>query len=217
VLLFPQRPSAADPWTLPKADDGANGWAVAAANEIGRVYFCRNRGYNLVASNGFQEALAMKRLAAMLVCALAGTLGAPTSWTSPPDSATNEVLAAEKARTTALDNNDLPALEKILADDLTYVHASGKVDTKATILEAIRSGQVRYISWTPVRLNARVSGDTGVLDGEYRVRVTDRRVKPDPFDVNIFVLAVYAQRGGRWQQIAWQSTRNVAVSPIECH
>jgi hypothetical protein len=159
----------------------------------------------------------MKWLSVALACMFAGILVSPVSLISAADSATNEVLAAESARTAALDSNDLPALEKILADDLTYVHASGKVDTKATMLEAIRSGQVRYISWTPVRLNARVSGDTGVVDGEYRVRVTDRRVKPDPFDVDIFVLAVYARRGGHWQQIAWQSTRNVAVSPIECH
>lgn len=159
----------------------------------------------------------MRWFSVALVCMVAGMFGMPMSLTSAGDSATSEVLAAENARTAALDNNDLPALEKILADDLTYVHASGKVDTKASMLDAIRSGQVRYISWTPVRLNARVTGDNGVVDGEYRVRVTDRRVKPDPFDVDIFVLAVYARRGGRWQQIAWQSTRNIAVSPIECH
>ena len=159
----------------------------------------------------------MKRFSVAFVCTVAWMFCARASRTPAADSATNQVLAAENARTTALDNNDLPALEKILADDLTYVHASGKVDTKATMLEAIRSGQVRYISWAPVRLNARVSGDAAVLDGEYRVRVTDRRVKPDPFDVDIFVLAVYALRNGRWQQIAWQSTRNVAVSPIACH
>jgi ketosteroid isomerase-like protein len=157
----------------------------------------------------------MPQFLLVLVFAVAGTLAAPAVTAARPDSATNEVLAAERARTTALDNNDLPALEKILADDLTYVHASGKVDTKASLLDALRSGQVRYISWTASRLNARVNGDTAVLDGEYHVRVTDRRVKPDPFDVNIFILAVYARRNGHWQQIAWQSTRDVSLSPPE--
>jgi Domain of unknown function (DUF4440) len=144
-------------------------------------------------------------------------LSAPLSRPARPDAATHQVLAAENARVTALDNNDFPALENILADDLTYVHASGRVDTKASMLQAIRSGQVHYISWTPVHLSARVNRNTGVIDGEYHVRVIDRRVKPDPFDINIFVLAVYALRAGRWQQIAWQSTRNVAASPVECH
>jgi hypothetical protein len=31
-----------------------------------------------------------------------------------------------------------------MADDVTYIHASGKVDTKKSYLEAIRSGQLHY-------------------------------------------------------------------------
>jgi hypothetical protein len=52
------------------------------------------------------------------------------------------------------------------------------------------------------------------IDGEYLVRVTDRRVKTDPFDINIFFLGVYVMRDGRWQMVAWQSTRDVALSPL---
>jgi hypothetical protein len=54
-----------------------------------------------------------------------------------------------------------------------------------------------------------------VINGEYAVRVTDSRVQPTPFHINIFILTVYARRGGRWQQIAWQSTRDVATSPAQ--
>jgi hypothetical protein len=132
-------------------------------------------------------------------------------------SASDEVLAVENARTIALDHDDVTTLEKILADDLTYVHASGKVDTKASLLDAIRSGQVHYISWQAKTMHVRMIGDAAVLDGEYLVRVTDHRVQPDPFDVNIFILAVYAKRSGHWQQIAWQSTRNVAQSSPANH
>jgi hypothetical protein len=132
-------------------------------------------------------------------------------------SASDEVLAVENARTIALDHDDVTTLEKILADDLTYVHASGKVDTKASLLDAIRSGQVHYISWQAKTMHVRMIGDAAVLNGEYLVRVTDHRVQREPFDVNIFILAVYAKRSGHWQQIAWQSTRNVAQSPPENH
>ncbi|MGA2431312.1 MAG: nuclear transport factor 2 family protein [Candidatus Acidiferrum sp.] len=155
-----------------------------------------------------------------LLCAVAGLLFAVAimSATASPqetsDSLSAEVLAAENARTAALVRSDVPALEKILADDLTYIHASGKVDTKTSMLEAIRSGQIHYISWQAESMHVRVLGDTAVLNGEYLVRVTDRRVQPDPFDVNIFILSVYAKRSGRWQQIAWQSTRDVALSPL---
>ena len=58
-------------------------------------------------------------------------------------------------------------------------------------------------------------GDGAVVNGEYAVQVTDSRVQPTPFNINIFILTVYARRDGHWQQIAWQSTRDAATSPAQ--
>ena len=151
--------------------------------------------------------------AAVLVVAVAVT-GALARQQQNLDSVSKEVLAAENARTAALDRGDVTALEYILGGDLTYVHASGKIDTKQSMLEAIGSGQIHYISWQAKSMHVRLTGDAAVLNGEYLVRVTDRRVQPDPFEANIFILSVYAKRDGHWQQIAWQSTRDVALSPL---
>jgi ketosteroid isomerase-like protein len=129
--------------------------------------------------------------------------------------AEKEVLTLEQARVAALDRSDVTALERIMADDVTYVHASGKTDTKKSYLDAIRSGQLHYISWQPKNLQVRVMGSSAVINGEYAVRVTDSRVQAEPFDISIFILTMYARRDGRWQQIAWQSTRDVAASPAK--
>ena len=146
-------------------------------------------------------------------------LGTGAALASPVPSETSqaakEVMATEEARTAALDRSDVAALDQIMADDVTYIHASGKVDTKKSYLDAIRSGQLHYISWQPKKLDVRVAGDAAVITGEYAVRVTDSRAQPDPFDINIFILTVYERRGGRWQQIAWQSTRDTATSPAK--
>jgi ketosteroid isomerase-like protein len=123
-----------------------------------------------------------------------------------------QVLAVERARVEALDRSDVAALEGIMADDVTYVHASGKIDTKQSYLSAIRAGLLHYISWQAEGIRVRVLGDTAVLTGEYIVHVTDTRVQPQPFEVDILVLSVYARRNGHWQQIAWQSTRKTAAS-----
>ncbi len=131
-------------------------------------------------------------------------------------SAEQEVMAVERARTTALERSDIAAIDRIMAPDVTYIHASGKVDTKQSYLDAIRSGQLHYISWQPKSLHVRVVGDSAaVIDGEYVVRVRDSRVQSTPFDISIFILTVYASRSGQWQQIAWQSTRDVAASPTK--
>ncbi len=124
-----------------------------------------------------------------------------------------DVLTAEQTRLSALDAQDVPTLEKIMADDVTYVHASGKVDTKASYLDAVRSGRLHYISWQPKSMQVRTLGkDAAVINGEYAVRVTDTRVQPQPFALDILILSVYARRDGRWQQIAWQSTRATAAA-----
>ncbi len=151
----------------------------------------------------------------LLVCAfIVGTcVGLKASAQADMNRAGSEVLAVEAARTTALVHSDVAALERLMADDVTYVHASGKVDTKASYLKAIRSGQLVYLSWNPVKLNARVVGGMAVIDGEYAVKAIDHRVQEAPIVINIFILTAYAMRDGRWQQIAWQSTRDTAMTP----
>jgi uncharacterized protein (TIGR02246 family) len=161
----------------------------------------------------------MKRLLLCLgfVAAMSAALVTHRSYAEARDAAEiQEVLTAEQTRVAALDAQDVPALEKVMADDVTYTHASGKVDTKTSYLEAIRSGQLHYISWQPKNMQVRVLGkDAAVINGEYAVRVTDARVQPQPFDIDILILSVYARRDGRWQQIAWQSTRATAASPAQ--
>ena len=122
-----------------------------------------------------------------------------------------DILTVEKNRTTALEHSDFDALDKLLADDLTYVHASGKVDTKASYLGALRTGDLRYLSWEPKGLQVRVLGDSAVLTGGYHVRAVDQRMQAEPLDVHVIVLGVYTKRAGHWQQVAWQSTREPAA------
>lgn len=125
----------------------------------------------------------------------------------PRSTSSADILAVERSRTTALEHSDFDTLDKLLADDLTYVHASGKVDTKASYLGALHTGDLRYLSWEPKDLQVRVLGDSAIVTGGYHVRAVDQRMQAQPLDVRVIVLSVYAKRGGRWQQVAWQSTR----------
>jgi hypothetical protein len=156
------------------------------------------------------ETAFMKRswLVLPLLLATSAALHAETSQASA------EVMAMEAARTAALERSDMGELDRIMADDVSYIHASGKVDTKKSYLDAIRSGQLHYISWKAMNLQVRMVGEGAVINGEYAVRVKDSRVQQDAFDISIFILTVYARRDGRWQQIAWQSTRDVTRSPV---
>ena len=114
-----------------------------------------------------------------------------------------EVLQADEARVEALLANDFAALEQLLADDLTYVHSNGMLDTKESYIGGLRSGRSRYLTMDMSDVQVRSLGDTALINAKFnaRVKVGDHEVNPQPR-----VLIVYAKRDGRWQMIAWQST-----------
>jgi hypothetical protein len=115
-----------------------------------------------------------------------------------------EVLAAERARVQLAVKADTSALEKILGDELTYAHSNGRVDTKAQFLEALKSGDLKYESMEHDHLAARVYGNTAILTGLSKVKVKSRGQDQT---LHIWFTCVWVKRDGRWQMVAWQSTR----------
>jgi hypothetical protein len=151
----------------------------------------------------------MRSFVLELTLVVSTILGTSFAADTRSDSVRTEVLATENARTSALVNRDVNALDKLLRDDLTYVHASGRVDNKKTMLDSVRSDDLHYISWTPKQINVRAAGEAAVVDGEYAVKVINRSASPETLDLNVFFLAVYLHSNSGWQLIAWQTTRDV--------
>ena len=121
-----------------------------------------------------------------------------------PDEAA--VLAAQKERMQAMVRGDVEALGRLLADDLTYTHASGVIDTKASLVSSIQSGKLKYKSIDPGQPRVRVYGNTAVLTGTATVQVESTMAGPAPFQIHF--TDVYVKKGaGPWQAVAWQSTR----------
>ncbi len=114
-----------------------------------------------------------------------------------------EVLSTERQRVAALVKNDLAALDRLLADDLTYTHSSALVETKAEYLSAIRSGKLKYHSLDHEQQRVRLYGDTAVLTGITKVFSTYHGKEGRP---TLRFTIVYVKRAGRWQMVAWQST-----------
>jgi ketosteroid isomerase-like protein len=114
-----------------------------------------------------------------------------------------EVRDADAARVKALLNNDFAALEQILADDLTYVHSNGMLDTKQSYIESLRSGNTRYLTMDMSDVSVRPLGDVALINAKFDARVLARGTEINP---RPRVLIVYAKRDGRWQMLAWQST-----------
>jgi len=116
----------------------------------------------------------------------------------------DKIIALDKQRMSAMASKDIAALEKIIADDLIYTHSSARLDTKASLIGNMVSGATVYTEVTPSNVVAQDCGDTVVLTGKARIGVMSGG-KPNAFTVRF--TDVYANRGGQWQMVTWQSTR----------
>jgi ketosteroid isomerase-like protein len=115
-----------------------------------------------------------------------------------------DVLRADDGRFDAMVREDWGALEAALADDLTYVHSTARLESKAEHVANLRAGKPHYRGIKPRERKARVHGGIGVVNGVSEMHV-ENGGKEQRFTVRY--LAVYAKAGENWRMIAWQSTR----------
>jgi ketosteroid isomerase-like protein len=116
-----------------------------------------------------------------------------------------DVLRADDRRFEAMRKGDWAALDAALADELTYVHSTARLESKAEHIENLRAGKPHYRGIAPRDRKARVRGDVGIVNGVSDMHV-ERDGKENRFTVRY--LAVYAKSGADWRMIAWQSTRS---------
>ena len=100
--------------------------------------------------------------------------------------------------------NDAADVGRIFADDLRYVHGSGKVETKQEFLASMKSGSMKYHSIEMDELAVRVLGETAVVTSTPHIRIF---IDGKDQDFRVRFLRVYVKRGGRWQLSFHQATR----------
>jgi ketosteroid isomerase-like protein len=114
------------------------------------------------------------------------------------------IIDLDKKRMTAMAQKDVSTLNALLADDLVYTHSSARLDTKQSLIGNMESGATVYTAVEPSDVEAQDLGDAVVLTGSCRISVMAGG-RPNSFGVRF--TDVYANRGGHWQMVTWQSTR----------
>jgi ketosteroid isomerase-like protein len=115
-----------------------------------------------------------------------------------------KIIDLDRQRMAAMAAKDLPALDRLLADDLIYTHSNARVDTKASLIGAMESGATVYTAVEPSDVVALDLGDAVVLTGIAAISTLSAG-KPNSFRVRF--TDVYGNKGGDWRMVAWQSTR----------
>jgi ketosteroid isomerase-like protein len=114
------------------------------------------------------------------------------------------IIDLDNQRMEAMAKKDIATLNALLSDDLVYTHSSARLDTKQSLIGAMESGATVYTSVVPADVVAQDLGDAVVLTGVARISVTSNG---NPINFGVRFTDVYANKGGQWQMVAWQSTR----------
>jgi len=114
------------------------------------------------------------------------------------------IIELDRKRMQAMAAQDIATLNDLIADDLVYTHSSARIDTKQSLIGNMQSGSTVYNAVEPSDVKAQDLGSAVVLTGIARIRVTSGG-NPNAFAVRF--TDVYANRGGKWQMVTWQSTR----------
>src|SRR5689334_17662570 len=115
-----------------------------------------------------------------------------------------KIIDLDKQRMMAMARKDIAALNRVLSDDLVYTHSSARLDTKQSLIGNMESGSTVYTAVEPSDVKAQDLGDAVVLTGLCRIGVMSQG-RPNSFNVRF--TDVYANKGGQWQMVTWQSTR----------
>ncbi|GAB3510518.1 nuclear transport factor 2 family protein [Emticicia fontis] len=99
-------------------------------------------------------------------------------------------------------------LNKIFADDLIYVHSSGKTDNKETYVASVLNGGSVYskVEIEELIVRAYNKNQTAVVNG--KVLITQPPVDGKPVLLHLRYLVVYTKDSKKgWQLNSWQASR----------
>jgi len=121
---------------------------------------------------------------------------------SPTDDA-KTVAALDTEYQAAVKNNDAATMDRILADDFVVVVGSGKVYTKADLLQMARTRMVQYEHQEDSDQTVRVWGDTAVVTAKLWLKGVD---EGKPFDWQVWFSDTYVRTPSGWRYVHGQAS-----------
>lgn len=114
------------------------------------------------------------------------------------------ILALDKQWSDAITKGDTATLEKLLADDLVYAHATGIVDTKRSYIAKIKERRQIYKSFEQRNPIVNLYKDSAVSFSYVRVTGTNQA---GAFDDKILLIHFWVKQPGGWRLAGHQTTK----------
>ena len=135
---------------------------------------------------------------ALVLAGCAGMPGGPRA-----DDSAAVAAAAEQLRLAMIDPVQ-GKLSALVADDLSYGHSGGKVDTKSSFIADLLDGKSDFVTIAITDQTVRVVGDTAIVR---HTLTADTNDSGKPGKVSIKILGVWQKQGGQWKLLARQAVR----------
>lgn len=146
----------------------------------------------------------MKRILtiAILAMAMSSLALAQTSdkKAAPSSKAEQEVVKVSAEIIEAFGRNDVVMLDRLFADDYILTQSFG-LTSKAQLMDAYKSGRLKYTSASDKDLSVRVYGDTAVTTGILMLKGQNTN---GDFTSNTRYTGVWVKQQGRWRLVAAQ-------------
>ena len=114
------------------------------------------------------------------------------------------ILALDKQWSDAIVKGDTATLDKLLADDLVYAHATGIVDTKASYIAKIKERRQIYKSFEQRNPTVNLYKDSAVTFSWVRVTGTNQA---GAFDDKIMLIHFWVKHNNGWRLAGHQTTK----------
>jgi ketosteroid isomerase-like protein len=119
------------------------------------------------------------------------------------NSSTKDVAQAVEQLRLAMIQGDSTLLNRLVADDVSYGHSSGKIEGKASFIRSLMDGTSRFLSIELKEQTIQISGDVALVRHQLFANVQDKG--KDPAAIRLGVLLVCQKRADKWQLIARQA------------
>jgi ketosteroid isomerase-like protein len=126
----------------------------------------------------------------------------PLASGSPTDDA-KIVAALDTEYQAAVKNNDAATMDRILSDDMVVVLGSGKMYTKADLLQMARTRRVQYEHQEDSDQTVRVWGDTAVVTAKIWLKGID---EGKPFEWHVWFSDTYVRTPAGWRYVHGQAS-----------
>ena len=114
-----------------------------------------------------------------------------------------QIQAAENAWISAIKAHDAAALDRVLNDDLLYVHSGGVIDSKAQYIAKVTSGKQVYKSVEQFKMKIRVDGALATTQCWARMQGVNATGN---FDDKLVITHIWVKAGGTWRLANHQTT-----------